>query len=270
VTDEAHIDQAVETLARLGNPTTAVILGSGLSDVLRPAGAHSLAFTDIPGFPRPSVAGHTGHVEVGTIQDSTVLVQRGRVHYYEGYSLPEVVLPVRTYVRLGVRNLVITNASGAIAPRLSPGDLVLITDHLNMLGANPLQGPNLDSLGPRFPDMSHAYSPKLRALAEETSNSLGISLRQGVYVAVPGPSYETPAEITAFGRLGADLVGMSTVPEVIAARHGGLQVLGISCVTNLAAGISAQPLSHDEVVETTRRKAAELDRLLSALLPRLD
>ncbi|MFO8033961.1 MAG: purine-nucleoside phosphorylase [Candidatus Bipolaricaulota bacterium] len=269
MTNENRIEQAAAALARLGRPQTAVILGSGLSEVLKPTGSRVLSFEEIPGFPRPSVPGHTGQVGIGAVNGTTILVQRGRVHYYEGYTLVEVVLPIRAYARLGVRNLVITNASGGISPGFTPGDLVLITDHINMLGVNPLRGPNLDSLGPRFPDMSKAYDPQLRATALETAHAVGIPLKEGVYVATMGPSYETPAEIKAFAQLGADLVGMSTVPEVIAARHAGLSVLGISCVTNLAAGVSGEPLSHEEVVETTKRKAGELDRLLSALLPRM-
>ncbi len=262
MTNEDHIEQAAAALGALGGPKTAVIMGSGLSEVLPLTEPNTLAFHEIPGFPSPSVAGHTGQVEIGDLNGTTTLVQRGRVHYYEGHSLADVVLPVRAYARLGVRTLVITNAAGGISPGLSPGDLVLIKDHINMLGDNPLRGPNVDSLGPRFPDMSYAYDPALRSKAMQAAHSLGIPLKEGVYVATIGPSYETPAEIRAFARLGADLVGMSTVPEVIAARHAGLSVLGISCVTNYAAGVSDQPLSHQEVVETTKRKADELGRLL--------
>ncbi len=267
--EESNIEQATEALSELGSPQAAVILGSGLSEVLSLPESRVLAFHDVPGFPRPSVAGHTGQVEVGEFNGMTLLVQRGRVHYYEGYTLPEVVLPVRAYARLGVRTLIITNASGGISPGLSPGDLVLIKDHINMLGNNPLRGPNLEALGPRFPDMSYAYDPALLRKAMDSARSLGIPLTEGVYVATMGPSYETPAEIKAFAQLGADLVGMSTVPEVVAARHAGLSVLGISCVTNYAAGVSAQPLSHEEVMETTKRKGAELGRLLTEIVKRM-
>lgn len=265
----ARIEQAARALSQLGQPRAAVVLGSGLSDVLPLEGVRALSFGDVPGFPVPTVAGHAGRVEVGKLADREVLVQRGRIHYYEGYDLAEVVIPIRAYALLGVKTLVITNASGGIAEGLHPGDLVLLSDHINMLGANPLRGPNLDRFGPRFPDMTSAYDPELRALTKEVAQGLGIELKEGVYVATMGPSYETPAEIRAFKTLGADLVGMSTVPEVIAARHAGLKVLGISCVTNYAAGLSGQPLSHEEVIETTRRKAAELSRLLTALLPKL-
>ena len=264
-----RIERAAEALSRLGQPEVAVVLGSGLSSVLTLEEGRALEFGEIPGFPVPTVSGHAGRVEVGTVGGREVLVQRGRIHYYEGYGLSEVVIPVRAYAVLGVKTLIITNASGGIADGLSPGDLVLITDHINMLGGNPLRGPNLERLGPRFPDMTAAYDPGLRERAKEVAARLGIELKEGVYLATMGPSYETPAEIRAFKTLGADLVGMSTVPEVIAARHAGLKVLGISCVTNFAAGIAKQPLSHEEVIETTRRKAAELSRLLSALVPQL-
>ncbi len=263
-----QIHRAAHSLGQLGAPEVAVVLGSGLSDVLRLEDARTRSFADIPGFPRPTVSGHTGEVTVGKISGRSVLVQRGRVHAYEGRPMSEIVLPVRAYAALGVRTLVITNASGGIAERLSVGDLVLITDHINLLGDNPLRGPNLDDVGPRFPDMTHAYDPELRARAKEVGTELAVPLEEGVYLATLGPSYETPAEIRAFRALGADLVGMSTVPEVIAARHAGLRVLGISCVTNLAAGVTEQPLSHEEVIETTRRRAADLGRLLAGFLGR--
>lgn len=264
-----RIEQAAAALSRLGRPEVAVVLGSGLSSVLALEGERALRFSEIPGFPVPTVSGHTGEVAVGGVGGREVLVQRGRVHFYEGHELSEVVIPVRAYAILGVRTLVITNASGGIGDGFFPGDLVLISDHINMMGGNPLWGPNLDRLGPRFPDMSAAYDPGLRKLAHKVAGWLGIELKEGVYLATMGPSYETPAEIQAFKALGADLVGMSTVPEVIAARHAGMQVLGISCVSNFAAGIAKQPLSHEEVIETTRRRAKDLGRLLSALLPQL-
>ncbi|MGC9529678.1 MAG: purine-nucleoside phosphorylase [Candidatus Bipolaricaulaceae bacterium] len=264
-----RIGLAAAKLGELGEPRVAAILGSGLSDVLPLQGERKLAFSEVPGFPAPSVSGHAGQVAVGTVGGRTVLVQRGRVHYYEGASLAEVVFPVRAYARLGVETLVITNACGGLGEGLQPGDLVLISDHINMLGQNPLRGPNLDQLGPRFPDMSSAYDPQLRERARQVARRLGIPLKEGVYVATMGPSYETPAEIRAFRALGADLVGMSTVPEVIAARHAGMRVVGISCVTNYAAGVTEAPLSHEEVIATTRRKAAELGRLLLSLLPEL-
>lgn len=264
-----RIERAANALAKLGRPEVAVVLGSGLSGVFPLVEERTLSFTAIPGFPSPSVAGHAGKVGVGTISGRTVLVQRGRVHFYEGHPLADVILPVRAYARLGVRTLVLTNAAGGIAHGLEAGDLVLLSDHINFLGENPLRGPNLDALGPRFPDMTEVYDQALRRIARAVAGELGITLKEGVYLATRGPSYETPAEIRAFRALGADLVGMSTVPEAIAARHAGLRVLAISCVTNLAAGVSPTPLSHDEVIETSRRKAADLGRLLTSLIPRL-
>lgn len=265
----ARLNQAAQTLAELGSPKVAVILGSGLSGILPVSSERKKRFTEIPGFPTPTVEGHAGEVAVGMLGDREILVQRGRIHYYEGYELAEVVFPVRGYAKIGVRILIVTNAAGGIAPGLFPGDLVLICDHINFLGANPLRGPNLAELGPRFPDMSAAYDPELRKLAREVAWELGLSLKEGVYLAALGPSYETPAEIRAFRAWGADLVGMSTVPEVIAARHAGMRVLGISLVTNLAAGVSATPLSHEEVLAVTKERASLLGQVLSALIPRL-
>ena len=184
----ARIEHAAQAISELGKPEVAVVLGSGLSDVLPLEGVRSLSFGDIPGFPVPTVTGHAGRVEVGRVGDREVLVQRGRIHYYEGYDLAEVVIPVRAYALLGVKTLVITNASGGISPEFHPGDLVLITDHINMLGGNPLRGPNLERLGPRFPDMTAAYDPVLRARAKEVAARLGIELKEGVYLATMGPS----------------------------------------------------------------------------------
>ncbi len=269
MTDLELVKRAAQTLGKLGKPEVAVVLGSGLSDLVRLNNERTAAFADIPGFPVPSVVGHRGEVAVGEIQGRTVLVQRGRVHLYEGRSIAEVVYPIRVYAMMGVRTVVLTNASGGIAHGLEAGDIVLIRDHINMLGDNPLRGPNIDELGPRFPDMTYAYDPELRKKAREVAHELGLVVKEGVYLATLGPSYETPAEIRAFRALGADLVGMSTVPEAIAARHAGLKVLGISLVTNLAAGVLPTPLSHEEVLETSRRRAADLGRFLTALLPRL-
>lgn len=269
VNTKAAIHKAVAALRELGHPEVAAVLGSGLSNVLPLQGERARKFSDLPGFPPPTVSGHAGEVAVGEIGGRTVLVQRGRVHYYEGHPLERVVFPIRAYALLGVRTLVLTNASGGIAHGLEAGDLVLISDHINFLGDNPLRGPNPEELGPRFPDMTEVYDRALRKLARQVGEELGIVLKEGVYLATLGPSYETPAEIRAFRALGADLVGMSTVPEAIAARHAGMRVLGISCVTNLAAGVLPTPLSHEEVLETSRRRAGDLGRLLAALLPRL-
>lgn len=274
------IDPRMETLERAKavlekrvaeRPKVALVLGSGFSDAFGlPAGGMRIPWAEIPGFRTPTTVGHMGELWVGKIEEKLVFLQRGRTHYYEGYSLDEVTFAVRLFALLGAKILVLTNASGAINPNFSAGDLILVTDHINLLGTNPLRGPNLERLGPRFPDMSRAYSPRLRGLAKEAATAEGIELNEGVYVAALGPSYETPAEIRAFRALGADLVGMLTVPEVIAAVHAGMEVLTISCATNLAAGVNPEAtLSHDEVVETLRRKGEEMRRLLFAILRRL-
>lgn len=244
-------------------PRVAVVLGSGLGDVLKTGGA-SLPYSEIPHFPKPRVAGHHGVLEVGE-----VAVFRGRCHYYEGHPMEAVVRPVRAMARLGVETLIVTNAAGSVHAALRPGELMLIEDHINLLGANPLRGDNFDGLGPRFPDLSAAYDPGLRRAAAAAAREAKVRLRRGVYAAVGGPSYETPAEIRMLRRAGADAVGMSTVPEVIAARHAGVRVAAISCITNLAAGLSKEPLTHEEVLETTRRAAGGLDRLLRALIRRI-
>lgn len=252
-------------------PSIALVLGSGLSEAFGiPEGGIRIPWSEIPEFPLPTVAGHAGEFWAGEIHGKQVLLQRGRTHTYEGYSLDEVTFSTRLFALIGVKVLLVTNASGAINPEFAAGDLVIICDHINMLGKNPLCGPNLGRLGPRFPDMSFAYSPRLRTLAKEVAATEGINLKEGVYLATLGPSYETPAEIRAFRVLGADLVGMSTVPEVIAAVHAGLEVLGISCATNLAAGVNPDArLSHEEVIETTRRKGEEMRRLLLGIINRL-
>lgn len=265
----SRLKEAAQAIRELGSPKIAVVLGSGLSHILPLARERTRRFAEIPGFPAPTVEGHAGEVAVGTLGDREVLVQRGRIHYYEGYEPAEVVFPVRAYALAGVKILILTNAAGGIRFGFFPGDLVLISDHINFSGVNPLRGPNLAELGPRFPDLSAAYDPELRRLARQVGAELGIALKEGVYLMASGPSYETPAEIRAFRAWGADLVGMSTVPEVLAARHAGMRVLGISVVTNFAAGVAPHPLSHEEVLAVTRAKAAELGRLLSALIPRL-
>jgi len=252
-------------------PSAALVLGSGFSDAFGvPGEGLRIPWSEIPGFPLPTVVGHAGELWAGRVGRTSLLVQRGRTRYYEGYSLEDVTFGVRLFARVGVKTLILTNASGAIAPGLEAGDLVLLTDHINTVGVNPLRGPNLERLGPRFPDMSAAYSKRLRALAQEVAREEGISLKEGVYCMTCGPSYETPAEIRAYRVLGAALVGMSTVPEVVAAVHAGLEVLGISCATNLAAGVNPDAtLSHDEVVEALRKKGPEMRRLLLGIVGRL-
>ena len=262
-------DAAAALEARLTEPpSVALVLGSGLSDSLQSVELEArIPWDQIPGFPLPTVLGHIGEFAEFAHEGQRVLVQRGRIHSYEGYSLDEVTFATRMYALLGIETLIVTNASGGINPDFSPGDLVLLRDHINMLGINPLGGPNIDKLGPRFPDMSFAYSPRLLALARKTASKQGITVKEGVYLATGGPSYETPAEIRAFRTLGADLVGMSTVPEVIVAVHSGMDVLGISCVTNLAAGVDPEArLSHEEVIETTRLVGEKMGRLLLSVV----
>ncbi len=248
-------------------PRVGMILGSGLgsfADTLE--GARKISFARIPGFASSTVVGHAGNLVYGTAHGLPVLAMQGRIHYYEGHEIARVIFPARVMIALGCRTLIVTNAAGGLDPAMTPGDLVILRDHLNLLGVSPLRGPNEDTLGPRFPDMSEVYDHSLRAIALEAGHAVGLKLREGVYAALPGPSYETPAEIRMLRALGADLVGMSTVPEAIAARHMGARVLGLSCVTNLAAGISPHVLSHDEVTETAARVRTQFERLLGAIL----
>lgn len=248
----------------------ALVLGSGLSPYAASLpGATTIAYRDIPHFPVPTVAGHAGHLASAEFAGVRILAFAGRTHLYEDVPLDDIVFAVRTAIRAGCHTVVLTNAAGGCGEHLDAGDLVLITDHLNLTGRNPLMGPNDDRLGTRFPDMSEAYSMRLRHLAKEASVESGVPLDEGVYAWFTGPTYETPAEVQMAKRMGADLVGMSTVPEVIAARHMGAEVLGISLCTNLAAGISPVPLSHDEVKEVAMEATDRFTRLLDALLPRL-
>ncbi len=254
-------------------PVTGVILGSGLGDFAGKLGrAAVIPYEEIPYFPVSRVAGHPGRFVVGELAGDAgpvaVAAMQGRVHGYEGWSAEEVAFGARVLCALGVRALLVTNAAGGVNPSFEPGDLVRITDHLNLSGQNPLVGENDDRLGPRFPDLSEAYDPRLAAVLDETAAALGVPLRSGVYACMPGPSYETPAEVRMLRALGADLVGMSTVPEVIAARHMGVPVAGISVVTNYAAGLSRRPLSHGEVAETAARVKDRLVPLVSAFLAR--
>jgi purine-nucleoside phosphorylase len=222
-------------------------------------------FDAIPHFPAPTVTGHTGALVVGRSAGVPVAALKGRVHAYEGYPLADVVLPVRVLGRLGVRTLVLTNAAGAINPGFEPGDLMVVDDHINLLG-NPLTGPNEERLGPRFPDLSEAYDRTLRERALAICATLGVRAHSGVYLAVPGPSYETPAEIRMARTLGADAVGMSTVPEVIAARHMSMRVLVLSCLTNRAAGVSREPLDHEDVLAVTERLTSTLVEVLTRVV----
>jgi purine-nucleoside phosphorylase len=247
-----------------------VVLGSGLGGFgCELSGRVEIPYTAIPGWPCSTAVGHEGKLIVGLLGDLPVAAMAGRAHLYEGYSPAQVVYGVRVLGALGVRAMVFTNAAGGINRALERGGLVLISDHINLQGANPLVGPNDDALGPRFPDMSDAYSRRLREIALSVASDLSIPLTEGVYAAMLGPSYETPAEIRYLRAIGADVVGMSTVLEVIAANHMGIEALGISCVTNMAAGLSAQKINHEEVLETGAMVRDTLVRYLKALLPRI-
>jgi purine-nucleoside phosphorylase len=249
-------------------PAVGIILGSGLGGFAqRFTDVVTLPYVDLPHFPHSSVPGHASRLVLGRIRGVPVVAMQGRVHAYEGYSPAEVAFPARVLCALGIRALVVTNASGGINLDFMPGDLMVITDHLNLSGFNPLTGPNDERFGPRFPDLSMAYHHGLRELLAEVSQRTGIPLKSGVYAQVSGPTYETPAEIRMLRKLGADAVGMSTVPEVIAARHMGVPVAGISCVTNLAAGIGHKPITHEEVAQTAAQVADTFSRLLSEFLP---
>ncbi len=251
-------------------PRVAVVLGSGLGAFAGElSGRIEIPYSSIDGWPQSTAVGHAGRLVLGCLNGAGVAVMSGRAHLYEGYSPAQVVFGVRTLGALGVRSFVFTNAAGGINLAYQRGALVLLTDHINLQGSNPLVGPNDDALGPRFPDMSEAYSRRYRDIAREVGQNLGIELNEGVYAALLGPNYETPAEIRYLRAIGADLVGMSTVPEVIAANHMGAKVLAISCVTNMAAGILPQKIDHEEVLETGRMVRDKLIRLLKGVVPRL-
>jgi len=248
----------------------ALVLGSGLGAFADEfAGATKIPYAKIPHFPQSTAIGHAGQLVIGKVGDIAVAGMQGRVHLYEGYSTKEVIFPIRVFARMGVKALILTNAAGGIKPEFSQGRLVVIKDHLNLQGVNPLTGPNDERFGLRFPDLTTAYDRRFREMTVGEGNRLGMSMQEGVYAALAGPSYETPAEIRYLRTIGADLVGMSTVPEVIAARHSGIRVLGISCVTNAAAGILDQPLNHIEVLETAERVKGQFIALLKAVIPRI-
>ncbi len=257
-----------EQIKRKGidNIDLAVVLGSGLGFLADEVDGKTVTYGEIKGFPKPTVEGHSGKMVLSKIGENNVLFFQGRFHYYEGYSMKEVVVFPRIAKLLGAKTYLVTNAAGGINPDFTPGDLMVIKDHLNLMGTNPLIGKNYDIFGPRFPDMTDAYNPELRKLMFEIGDKLGIDLQSGVYAALTGPSYETPSEIKMFRILGADAVGMSTVPEVIAARHAGLNVAGVSCITNLAAGVSPNPLSHKEVLETTEKVKYHFGKLITGFL----
>ena len=251
-------------------PRVGLVLGSGLGAFAEGLeDAVAIPYREIPHFPVSTAAGHAGRLVLGRCGGVPVAAMQGRAHFYEGYTLQQVVFPIRVLGLLGAKVLVLTNAAGGINRKLGARGLLLIRDHINLQGSNPLLGPNEERFGPRFPDMTEAYSKELLAIAKKTARRVRLRLFEGVYAAVHGPSYETPAEIRALARLGADVVGMSTVPEVIAANHMGLRVLGISCVTNMAAGLSGKKINHDEVLEAGERVGKQFTRFLRALVPEL-
>lgn len=253
-----------------GDAEVAVVLGSGLGDFADGlGGALTIPYGEIPHWPASRVIGHAGKLVAGSVAGRRVLALSGRVHHYEGHDMQTVTFAIRTMGRLGVPRVILTNAAGGISPNCSRGALMVIDDHINLMGSNPLVGPNDERFGLRFPDMTNVYSPRLRRIADEAGQALGVPVQHGVYVAVLGPSYETPAEIRAFRTLGADAVGMSTVPEAIAARHMGLEVLGLSCITNAAAGVFPEPLHHAEVMETAQQVKGQFIALLEGIIGRL-
>jgi purine-nucleoside phosphorylase len=252
-------------------PRIGLVLGSGLGAFANEiAGAARIDYKNIPHFPRSTAIGHAGRMVIGEVADVSVAIMQGRVHFYEGYSPREVIFPIRVMARMGIRAVVITNAAGGINRNFKQGCLVVLRDHINLQGTNPLIGPNEERFGERFPDMTQVYWKPYQAAALQDGKRLGIEIAEGVYAALTGPSYETPAEIRYLRTIGADLVGMSTVPEVIAAAHLGIRVLGISCVTNMAAGILDQPITTEEVIETGERVKADFVALLRAVIPRMN
>jgi purine-nucleoside phosphorylase len=252
------------------SPEVAVVLGSGLSDFASTLDrATALGYEEIPNWPASRVIGHEGRLVIGAAADRQLAVLSGRAHLYEGHDLSSVTFGTRVLAALGVKAIILTNAAGGVNTSFVPGDLMVIDDHINLLGSNPLVGPNDERFGVRFPDMSDVYSLRLRQLADKTGNALGLTLKHGVYVACHGPTYETPAEVRYLRTIGADAVGMSTVPEAIVARHMGVEVLGISCITNMAAGVLPKPLHHEEVLEMAKRVGTTFTALLKGVIARI-
>jgi purine-nucleoside phosphorylase len=272
VTTFEQVEEAAAAVrARCGAlPQTAIVLGSGLGDFADTLlDAIATSYGELPHWPASRVVGHAGRLVIGNVGAHRIAALAGRVHFYEGHDLATVVFATRVMGRLGVRQLILTNAAGGVNTGFAQGALMVIDDHINLLGSNPLVGPNDERFGARFPDMSEVYSARLRRIADEAARERGIAISHGVYVALHGPSYETPAEIRYLRSIGADAVGMSTVPEAIAARHMGLEVLGISCITNMAAGVLPQPINHEEVLETTRRVRGDFISLLEGVIAKL-
>lgn len=264
-----QMKETVEFLERKLNvkPEIGLILGSGLGVLANEIDqAVKIPYDEIPGFPVSTVEGHAGQLVVGTLEGKSVVAMQGRFHYYEGYELEKVTYPVRVMKEIGVTKLVVTNAAGGVNETFTPGDLMLIKDHINNMSDNPLIGPNDPTQGVRFPDMSNAYSKQLTSLAKKVAETINVDIKEGVYVGNTGPCYETPAEVKMIRMMGGDAVGMSTVPEVIVARHSDIEVLGISCISNMAAGILDQPLTHDEVIETTEMVKSNFLKLVKQII----
>ncbi len=264
-----HAAEVIRARAKL-QPSVAIVLGSGLgafADDL--AESSAIPYSEFPGFARATVEGHAGKLVIGKAGEVPVAAMQGRFHFYEGYSLEDVTFPVRVLKLLGVRTLILTNAAGSLNVEFTPGSLMVISDHINLMGVNPLIGPNDDRFGPRFPDLTATYSPELQNLVIEEAKGMGLDMRRGVYASLTGPSYETPAEIHMVRTLGGDAVGMSTVPEAIVARHMDIQVIGISCITNLAAGVSNRPVDHSQVINTGERVREQFTELLRRVIARL-
>lgn len=262
-----HAARTIRSRAPADEARIALILGSGLGAFANEfESATAIPYDEIPGFAVSTAEGHAGQLVIGKVDQVPVIAMQGRVHYYEGYSLEQVTFPIRVFNLLGVKTLVLTNAAGGIDAELSQGALMIISDHLNLMGDNPLLGSNDERFGPRFPDMTEVYSRELQEHVVDVARELGIEVRRGIYAALAGPSYETPAEIHMLRTFGADAVGMSTVPEAIVARHMGIKVLGVSCITNLAAGISDEPINHEEVIETGHRVRETFAQLLRRVI----
>lgn len=267
-----QMEEARAAIAARGaaNPTVGLILGSGLGSLAdQIEDAVRIPYGEIPHFPVSTVEGHAGELVIGTLSDQTVVAMKGRVHYYEGYTMQQVTFPVRVMKALGVQTLIVTCACGGLNPSFEAGDLMLIADHINLMGEDPLRGPNCPELGVRFPAMVDAYSPELRKLAQEVAGELGFTVKQGVYSPISGPCYNTSAELRMLQRLGSDAVGMSTVPEVIVARHMGLRVLGVACITDMALPDAPIHLTHEQVVEVANRTRPRFQSLIKGVLARL-
>jgi purine-nucleoside phosphorylase len=260
----------INSKAPTRTPRAALVLGSGLGGVADAIeNAVEIAYDEIPFFMHSTVEGHAGKLIIGALGGVDVVAMKGRFHYYEGYTMEEVTFPVRVFALMGIKTLVLTNAAGGTASRLGPGSLMVIIDHINMMGDNPLRGSNDDRFGPRFPDMTHVYAPEYIGIVHDVAREMGIKLAEGVYLGLRGPSYETPAEVQLFTKLGGDALGMSTVPEAIVARHCQIRVLAISCITNVAAGLTHHEINHEEVMEVGSRAGRQLGELIMRAVPRL-